>query len=65
MDNIGILPEFNGISVHDFWGPYLSYSCEHSFCCAHIIRELIRAEEETSQKWSHELIELLLGAKEH
>jgi transposase len=65
MDNIGILPEFNGISVHDFWGPYLSYPCDHSFCCAHIIRELIRAEEETSQKWPHELIELLLGAKEN
>jgi len=65
MDNIGILPEFTGISVHDFWGPYLSYPCDHSFCCAHIIRELIRAEEETSQKWPHELIELLLEAKEH
>ena len=65
MDNIGILPEFHGISVHDFWGPYLSYSCEHSFCCAHIIRELIRVEEETSQKWPYDLIELLLGAKEN
>jgi len=29
--DIGILPEFNGISVHDFWGPYLSYPYEHSF----------------------------------
>lgn len=65
IDNIKILPEFNGISVHDFWGPYLSYSCTHSFCCAHIIRELIRVEEETSQKWPDELIKLLLEAKEH
>lgn len=65
MDNIGILPDFKGISVHDFWNPYLSYPCEHSFCCAHIIRELIRAEEETSQKWPHELIKLLLAAKEN
>lgn len=65
IDNIGILPGFNGISVHDFWNPYLSYPCEHSFCCAHIIRELIRAEEETSQKWPNELIELLLEAKEN
>lgn len=64
MDKIGVLPEFKGISVHDFWGSYLSYSCEHSFCCAHIIRELIRVEEETSQKWPHKLIELLLKAKE-
>ena len=64
IDEIGILPEYKGISVHDFWGPYLSYQCEHSFCNAHIIRELIRVEEETSQQWPSRLIELLLQAKE-
>jgi len=64
IDEIGILPEYKGISVHDFWGPYLSYQCEHSFCNAHIIRELIRVEEETSQQWASKLIELLLQAKE-
>lgn len=63
IDNIGVLPDYAGISVHDFWNPYLAYSCDHSFCCAHIIRELTRVEEETSQKWSSELIELLLEAK--
>jgi transposase len=63
FDNIGILPEYGGITVHDFWNSYLSYSCKHSFCCAHLIRELTRVEEETSQKWSSELIQLLLEAK--
>lgn len=64
INEIGILPDFKGISVHDFWHPYLSYSCEHSFCCAHILRELIRVEEETGQKWPLQLIELLLQGKE-
>ena len=63
IDNISVLPEYNGICVHDFWNPYLTYSCEHSFCCAHLIRELIRVEEETSQKWASELIDLLIEAK--
>jgi len=64
MDEIGILPDFMGISVHDFWNPYLSYPCSHSFCCAHILRELIRVKEETNQEWPKKLIELLLQAKE-
>jgi len=63
IDDISILPEYKGICVHDFWNPYLAYSCEHSFCCAHLIRELTRVEEETSQKWSSELIDLFLEAK--
>jgi hypothetical protein len=64
INNIGILPIFTGISVHDFWNPYLSYSCTHSFCCAHILRELNRVEEETEQKWPRILSELLIQAKE-
>ncbi|WP_394698645.1 transposase [uncultured Methanospirillum sp.] len=50
INNIGILPNYTGISVHDFWNPYLSFSCKHSFCCAYILRELKRVEEETEQK---------------
>ena len=63
INNIGVLPIFKGISVHDFWNPYLSYSCTHSFCCAHILRELKRVEEETDQKWPPILSELLVQAK--
>ena len=64
INEVGILPNFTGISVHDFWNPYLSYPCTHSFCCAHILRELIRVEEETKQEWPGKLVELLLQAKE-
>ena len=64
INEIGILSDFKGISVHDFWKPYLSYPCTHSFCCAHILRELIRVEEETKQTWAGKLIKLLIQAKE-
>lgn len=64
INEIGILPDYTGISVHDFWTPYLSYPCTHSFCCAHILRELKRVEEETKQEWPGKLIDLLIQAKE-
>ena len=64
INEVGILPDFKGISVHDFWNPYISYPCTHSFCCAHILRELKRVEEEKKQEWPGELIELLIQAKE-
>lgn len=64
INNIGVLPIYAGISVHDFWKPYLSYPCTHSFCCAHILRELKRVEEETKQKWPKIFSELLIQAKD-
>jgi transposase len=40
----GILPNFKGTAVHDFFKPYLKFECEHSFCNAHLLRELIGAQ---------------------
>ena len=38
IDALGILPNYFGVVVHDFWGPYKSYPCKHAYCNAHIIR---------------------------
>ena len=35
MDHIGILPDFTGRAVHDFWKPYFGYCCLHGLCNAH------------------------------
>lgn len=60
---MGILNEFNGVSVHDFWKSYEKYACSHAYCNAHIIRELIFVVERKSQQWAGDLIDLLLEIK--
>lgn len=63
IDEMDILTEFNGVSVHDFWKPYEKYNCSHAYCNAHIIRELIFVIERKSQQWAGDLIDLLLEIK--
>lgn len=59
MDVIGILPRYDGILCHDHWTPYYTYTCTHSLCNAHHLRELTRAWEQDKQKWAHEMKLLL------
>lgn len=41
MDAAGVLPDFNGIAVHDAWAPYDTYKdLTHALCNAHVLREL-------------------------
>ena len=60
MDQIGVLPLFKGIAVHDFWKSYYRYDCEHSLCNAHLLRDLIFIKERFNQDWAQQLIDLLL-----
>ena len=64
MDDIGILPHFNGTAVHDFWKSYYQYQCGHALCNAHILRELIYIKERFEQDWAQELMDLLLKMKQ-
>ena len=64
IDDIGILPEFKGTAVHDSWRSYNKYTnCNHSLCCAHILRELNGITELEKQSWAKNMKELLLGIK--
>lgn len=59
-DAIGILPGFHGVSVHDGWASYQTYtSCRHALCNVHHLRELTFLEEEEHQVWAKELKDLL------
>jgi hypothetical protein len=41
MKDMGVLPGFRGVAVHDAWAPYDTYAdAEHQLCCAHALREL-------------------------
>ncbi|HNU91525.1 MAG TPA: transposase [Spirochaetota bacterium] len=63
IEAMGIIPEYRGRLMHDFWKPYLSYDCEHVFCNAHILRELTGIHEDFKQKWPLEMKKLLVEAK--
>lgn len=60
MKAMGILPHFKGVSMHDHWKPYLSFSCDHALCNAHHLRELKRAWEQDGQRWAKNMRRLLL-----
>jgi transposase len=64
LDAIDILPGFSGISIHDGWGSYFLYDCEHALCLVHVLRELVFQAEEQGALWAVELIDLLLSMKQ-
>jgi len=66
MDAGGVLPYFKGTAVHDCWAAYWKFIqiLLHALCCAHLLRELICAEENhADQKWATEFKTLLLEMK--
>lgn len=64
FNEIGIIPKFKGVSVHDFWKSYEQYNCSHAYCNAHLIRELTFVYESQKQKWASKMIDLLFKIKE-
>jgi transposase len=63
LDAIGILKDFQGVSVHDGWGSYWLYRCLHALCNVHHLRELTFLAEEQQQAWAAEMKALLLDSK--
>ncbi|MEM1370110.1 MAG: IS66 family transposase [Cyanobacteria bacterium P01_H01_bin.15] len=60
LDEIGILPDFEGNAIHDGWKSYQGYECEHFLCNAHHLRELQYILEQYDQWWSFQLSLLLV-----
>jgi transposase len=63
LEAIGILTDFQGVSVHDGWCSYWLYLCLHALCNVHHLRELTFLSEEQQQAWAEEMIALLLDSK--
>jgi transposase len=63
LEAIGILADFAGVSVHDGWGSYWQFRCQHACCNVHHLRDLTFLEEEQRQAWAAEMKELLLDIK--
>jgi transposase len=62
MDDMGVLPSFQGILCHDHWSPYFKYGGDHALCNAHHLRELEWAAEQEKQSWAKALQDLLKEA---
>jgi transposase len=59
----GLLAFFRGILVHDHWAAYATYTCDHAFCNAHHLRELVAiAEQFPHLTWPQRMIALLCEA---
>ena len=65
MNKGDVLPNFQGIAVHDCWQPYWRFDqAGHSVCCAHLLRELIGVKENHPQQlWAPLFLNLLLRMK--
>jgi transposase len=63
LDAIGIMPRFQGTSVHDGWRSYFLYACSHALCLVHLVRELTFLAEEQGLEWAADLKALLLDMK--
>jgi len=64
MNAHGILPNRIGVLVHDCWSPYWKLNDGlHALCNAHLLRELVYAQEVTGQDWPTAMTELLLNAQ--
>lgn len=60
MDEMGILPGFEGKALHDGWKSYTSYDCNHFLCNAHHLRELQFIQQRYDQPWAFQMSLLLV-----
>jgi transposase len=66
IDEMDILPQFEGKAVHDSWVSYGTYQgCTHYLCNAHHLRELTFIFERYQQPWAFQMILLLCTIKHH
>jgi len=65
MDANGVLPQFRGIAIHDFWASYFKYDAViHGMCGAHLLRELRGVmENHPDQTWASDLTEWMIHMK--
>jgi transposase len=63
IDAMGVLPGYEGVSIHDAYTSYMSYAGRHALCNAHLLRDLVAVEEETQAAWAAPMRELLLEIK--
>ena len=60
IEEIGIIPRYGGVVIHDCWQSYLSYNhCEHGLCGSHLLRELTFIVDSNGYAWACNIKRLL------
>jgi transposase len=58
--DLGIIPRYGGVIIHDCWASYLSYDhCGHGLCGSHLLRELTFIVDSNGYKWARDMKKLL------
>jgi transposase len=61
IEDIDIIPRYNGTIIHDCWASYLAYcNCDHGLCGSHLTRELVHIIESNQYAWATNMKRLLL-----
>ena len=56
IEDIGFMPRYAGVVVHDCWASYLSYDqCCHALCGAHLLRELQFVVDSNGYAWARNM----------
>ncbi len=60
IEEIGIIPRYGGVVIHDCWQSYLSYDhCGHGLCGSHLLRELTFIVDSNGYAWASNMKRLL------
>jgi hypothetical protein len=60
IEQIGIIPRYGGVVIHDCWQSYLSYDhCGHGLCGSHLLRELTFIVDSNGYAWASNIKRLL------
>ena len=60
IESINIIPQYEGVIIHDCWSSYFSYKqCGHGLCGSHLLRELTFIVESNDYKWASNMKRLL------
>ncbi len=58
--DVGIIPRYGGVIIHDCWASYLSYDhCGHGLCGSHLLRELTFIIDSNRYRWATNIKRLL------
>ena len=60
IDDIGVIPRYGGVIIHDCWAAYFTYDdCDHGLCGSHLLRELTFIVDANGYAWAVDIKRLL------